>query len=242
MSALHLSALRQTPLIRDPFDFVIVPGFIRPMARKAINADFPQIKKPGSFPARSLSFGPAFQALLGELNGDAMRHAIEEKFGIDLTDRPTMTTVRGQCWAKDGHIHTDAATKLITVLIYMNPCWEDPGGRLRLLRSGTDIEDVVAEIPPVAGTLLAFRRSNNSWHGHKVFCGERRVIQFNWVTDQRVLRREILRHRFSALMKLTFPLAFAPRFRRPNTAVAGNVQSEWDFSHATAGTSQATHR
>jgi hypothetical protein len=51
------------------------------------------------------------------------------------------------------------------------------------------------------GTLLAFRRSNNSWHGHKPFAGPRRVIQFNWVTSEAVVRREQNRHRFSAWMK-----------------------------------------
>jgi SM-20-related protein len=48
---------------------------------------------------------------------------------------------------------------------------------------------------------LAFRRSNNSWHGHKPFSGPRRVIQFNWVTSGAVVRREQNRHRLSAWMK-----------------------------------------
>ena len=107
--AFDLAALRATPLTREPFEYVIVPGFIKSTARTAINADFPQITKPGSFPASTLSYGPAFQALLDELNGDAMRQTFEEKFDIDLTGRPTMTTVRGRCWEKDGHIHTDCA-------------------------------------------------------------------------------------------------------------------------------------
>ena len=75
------------------------------------------------------------------------------------------------------------------------------GGRLRLLRSGTNLEDVILEVPPTEATLLAFRRSNNSWHGHKPFSGARRVIQFNWVTSEAVVRREQNRHRFSAWIK-----------------------------------------
>ena len=35
-----------------------------------------------------------------------------------------MITVRGRCAAKDGRIHTDTPTKLITVLIYFNDQWE----------------------------------------------------------------------------------------------------------------------
>ena len=114
-----------------------------------------------------------------------------------------MITVRGRCGTRDGNIHTDAVTKIITVLIYMNPTWEQSGGCLRLLRSPDDIEDVIIEIPPIEGTLLAFRRSDNSWHGHKLFVGPRRVIQFNWVTSQSVERREVFRHRLSAWVKKT---------------------------------------
>jgi len=47
---------------------------------------------------------------------------------------------------------------------------------LRLLRSPTDLDDVILEVPPQQGTLLAFRRSHNSYHGHKQFSGPRRVI------------------------------------------------------------------
>ncbi len=53
----------------------------------------------------------------------------------------------------------------------MNPRWEQAGGRLRLLRSATDIEDVLVEVPPEEGTLVAFRRSDNSYHGHMAFDG-----------------------------------------------------------------------
>jgi hypothetical protein len=136
-----------------------------------------------------------------------------EKFGIDLTGRPVMVTVRGQSGTRDGNIHTDAATKLITALIYMNPHWEESGGCLRLLRSPTDIEDVIIEVPPSEGTLVAFRRSDNSYHGHKPFIGPRRVIQLNWVSSRTVQRREIWRHRLSAWMK-QFGQLSQPAFRR----------------------------
>ena len=83
-----------------------------------------------------------------------------------------------------------------------------------MLRSATDLEDVVAEVPPLEGTLLAFRRSDNSFHGHKSFVGPRRVIQLNWVTSQGVLWRETLRHRLSALVKRQFALPPAPDRKR----------------------------
>ncbi|MGH7227314.1 MAG: 2OG-Fe(II) oxygenase [Gemmataceae bacterium] len=206
MDKLDLAAFRNTPLTRQPFPFLIVPQFVKPSARVAVNADYPVIDSPGSFPVSGLTYGAGFQKLLDELRGPAFRAACEEKFAINLSGRASMITVRGRCGTRDGNIHTDAVTKIITVLIYMNPTWEQGGGCLRLLRSPRDIDDVIVEIPPVEGTLLAFRRSDNSWHGHKPFIGPRRVIQFNWVTTQGVERREVFRHRVSAWMKKTLGL------------------------------------
>ena len=210
MSVLDLEAFRATPLTREPFDYLILPGFIKPARLAAINADYPKIDKPGSFPLSEVRYGPAFAALIEELRGDRVRAAFAEKFRMDLAGRPTMVTVRGRCCERDGDIHTDAVTKLITVLLYMNPHWEQSGGRLRLLRSADDLDDVLVEVPPLEGTLLAFRRSANSWHGHQRFVGERRVVQLNWVTSQWVERRERFRHRVSALLKRVFGGAPAP--------------------------------
>ena len=210
MGALDLAAFRAAPLTREPFPYLVLPGFVRTEALAPIHADYPRISHPGSFPVQELKYGPAFAALLKTLTGPEVRAAFEEKFGLDLAGRPTMVTVRGRCGTRDGKIHTDAVTKIITVLLYLNPRWEDGGGRLRLLRSPDDIEDVLIEVPPVEGTLVAFRRSDNSYHGHKPFVGPRRVLQLNWVTDRGTAGREILRHRASAWLKWMFGA-----FRRP---------------------------
>ncbi len=199
-----LARFRATPLVADPFDHLIVPQFIRPEALAAVNRDFPAIDRPGSFPARSLDYGPAFAQLLAAVHAPDMTAAFAEKFDMDLTDRPVMVTVRGQAQAKDGRIHTDSTTKLITVLIYMNGQWEAEGGRLRLLRSADDLDDMAAEVPPEEGTLLAFRNGPTAWHGHAQHVGPRRSIQINWVTGADVVRREQARHAFSARMKRLF--------------------------------------
>jgi SM-20-related protein len=198
---LDLQALAAATLSREPFDYVVVPRFVRSEALGGIHQDYPKIGQPGSFPVDGLSYGPAFAAFLDELRGPAMRAAFEQKFDLDLSRPPMMITVRGQSGTRDGNIHTDSVSKIITVLIYMNPHWEEGGGRLRLLRSATDIDDVLVEIPPVEGTLVAFRRSDNSYHGHKPFIGPRRVIQVNWVTGHGTRSREIWRHRLSAWFK-----------------------------------------
>jgi len=201
---LDLQRFEQTPLNRKPFEYLVVPEFVKPEVREAISDDYPKVKKAGSFPLSEVTFGPKFKALTDDLNGPEFRAAVGRKFLIDLTGRPTMITVRGRCSEKDGKIHTDSKTKIITVLLYLNSKWESAGGRLRLLRSENNLDDMVLELPPLAGTLLAFKRSDNSWHGHKPFAGERRVIQLNWVTDEEVVRREQRRHRFSAAMKKIF--------------------------------------
>jgi hypothetical protein len=201
LNSLDLEALKAVPLIREPFQYFIVPGFIRPEARARINADYPKISEGGSFPAAQLSFGPAFREFLNELGSDEFRESFEEKFDLDLAGRPTTITVRGQCSLNDGRIHTDTKSKIITILIYMNAGWEHPGGRLRLLKSADNLDDMMIEVPPVEGTLLAFKRADNSWHGHKPFAGERRVIQFNWVTSEGDRKLAMLRHHVSAPFK-----------------------------------------
>jgi hypothetical protein len=155
---------------------------------------------------QALRCEPLFAALACELEAAPLRRAIEGKFSIDLADRPTMITLRGRSDGRDGGIHTDSASKLVTVLIYMNPSWEAAAGRLRLLRGPDDLDDFVAEVAPLAGTLVAFRRSAGSFHGHHPHVGERRSIQLNWVTDAGVVRRELGRHRWSARLKALNPL------------------------------------
>ncbi|MBV8558439.1 MAG: hypothetical protein JO116_23100, partial [Planctomycetaceae bacterium] len=92
MSALDLAAFRATPLTKEPFDYLILPGFLKPEARAAINADYPEVTRPGSFPLSEVSYGPAFAAMIDELRSAEVQHAFEKKFAMDLTDRPTMIT------------------------------------------------------------------------------------------------------------------------------------------------------
>jgi len=198
---LDMARFAATPLLRKPFDFLIVPGLLKRAVLPAIERDFPPIARGGSFPAASLNCGPAFTALLAELQGPAVTAAFEEKFGLDLSGRPTMITLRGQSRAKDGAIHTDSRTKLVTALIYLNSAWESDGGRLRMLNGPDNLDDYAAEVPPEAGTLVAFRCAPEAYHGHKPFVGQRRSIQLNWLTDEGVLKRELKRHAFSAWTK-----------------------------------------
>jgi SM-20-related protein len=202
---LDLERLRAAPLVSEPFEFVIVEEFLRRDVLASLTADFPQIRGHGSYPVEALEYGPGFARLVAALRGAELRCMIEEKFGIDLTDRPTLLTVRGRSDDNDGRIHTDSASKIITLLLYMNPVWDHAEGRLRLLRGPGDLEDYAAEVAPLAGTMLAFRRSERSFHGHRAHVGERRSLQVNWVTDRSVVWRELGRHRWSARLKALNP-------------------------------------
>jgi len=200
-SSLDLEALKRARVQIEPFPYLIVPSFVRAQALTAIGADFPVVAHPGSFPLSTLKYGPAFAAFIKELEGPGFTDIVAGKLQMNLSGCPTMITVRGQSRAADGKIHTDSRTKLVTVLIYMNDEWESPKGRLRLVRSPTNLDDVIAEVPPEQGTLLIFKNESNAWHGFEPFSGPRRVIQLNWVTSAAVVRREQNRHRLSAFFK-----------------------------------------
>lgn len=206
MTLLDYDALTRTPLQTEPYDWLIVPDFVRAEAFDSIVADYPSVPGPGSHPPSELDIRGRFAELMTELDGPRFRTLIEEKFGIDLSGCPTMYTVRGYCRRTDGKIHTDSETKVITVLLYMNQKWEADGGRLRILRNGQDLGDYAAEVPPHGGTLLVFRRADNSWHGHEPYEGQRRAVQMNWVTSDDVVAYEQRRHRISSTLKKLNPL------------------------------------
>jgi SM-20-related protein len=201
MAHLNLDKLRQAKLESDPYQFTIVPGFLSPESVKRINATYPKIAKGGSYPIDSLEAGMAIKEVIDELDGPDFQAAIEEKFGVSLAGRPKMYSLRGYTRAKDGQIHTDSKDKIITVLLYLNESWPHADGRLRLLRNGHDLDDYAAEVPPDNGTLLVFKRSDISWHGHPPFEGPRRSLQMNWMTSEGAMGFHKLRHTLSAAVK-----------------------------------------
>jgi SM-20-related protein len=198
---INLAALDAAPLNDDPFPFVVVPNFLAAAHAETILRDFPDIKARGSFPLTQLAGGPSFRRLTDELASAELRTAIEEKFSIDLSDRYTMITVRGMTERRDGRIHTDTKSKFLTLLLYLNPTWQMEGGRLRILRNGRDLNNYVCEIPPVFGTCLIFKVTENCWHGHKPVEGVRRSLQLNYIRDEAALRRHLLRHNLTARLK-----------------------------------------
>jgi len=201
---LSLDEFARVPLTRDPFDFLVVPGFVPPAMAKAAAQSFPGPNLPGVLPAPRDEPDTAFGRLLHELRSPRVTAAFGEKFGLALTTDTLMVTLRARTRPIDGQIHTDSETKRVTALIYLNTDWSGSGGRLRLLRGPHDIEDMIAEVPPLQGTLLAFRRCDRSWHGHKPFDGQRRAIMLNWMVNAAAARREPRRHAISSGFKRMF--------------------------------------
>jgi hypothetical protein len=204
MALLDLDALRAAAVARDPFMFAVVKDFIPPDNAAAIKADFPNIGYAGLLPVEACSYGPKFAELIRELQSAEVASAFGAAFGLDLAGRPTMITVRGRCAERDGRIHPDSVTKVVTALLYFNDPWDAKGGRLRLLRKPDDLNDAIAEVPPDSGTLITFKRADNSYHGHEPFEGVRRYVMINWMASGFAARSELLRHRLSAFAKRTF--------------------------------------
>jgi hypothetical protein len=195
---IDLERLAATSVARDPFMYVVVPDFIRRERLDAVLDDFPAINGPSNYTPEQLTYGPAFGALLTELCSDATRDAFASAFDIDLNGAEPSIGIRGYSEATDGNIHTDHRSKVVTVLLYFNREWPHEGGRLRMMRSKSDMEDYAAEVAPLAGTMLAFRRSENSFHGHKPHVGERKMLQMSYTRPTSVWRLE---KRLSVLTK-----------------------------------------
>lgn len=201
MSELNIAALEEAPLRTDPFEYIIVPGFLSEETLTEIENNYPDIMKGGSYPLDSVVLSRPVQALIEAMDGPEFEAAVEKKFNVPLKGQPKMYSLRGYCRRTDGKIHTDSKDKIITVLLYLNRDWREAGGKLRLLKGGDNLDDYAEEVPPDNGTLLVFRRSDRSWHGHGPFEGVRRSVQMNWMVSEGRKGFHAFRHRLSAKVK-----------------------------------------
>lgn len=202
-SILDLKAVSDARINSDPFPFFVVENVIAPESVDSVHRAFPEISAGGSFALTEVNPGQAFNNLLEELNQPEFREIISSKLGLDLRDRPMVITLRGQSRAKDGRIHTDSKSKMATILIYFNEQWESETGRLRILRS-ENMEDFVSEVAPNVGTMIAFKVTDNCWHGYPAFEGLRQSIQINFVEDDRAANKHGKRHGWTAKLKKLF--------------------------------------
>ena len=199
---LNYDVIAKTPVASDPFPYMTASDVVSGDSLEQITRDFPAITAPGVFPLSGLTYGEAFARLIEQVRGSKLEDLLSEKFNLDLAGKPLMITVRGNCHKRDGKIHTDSKDKILTCLLYLNePQWQADGGRLRLLRDGRNLDNMIAEVPPQGGNFIAFKRTDLSWHGHKPFEGRRRSIMFNWLVSDAALAKNVGRHKLSALFK-----------------------------------------
>jgi len=203
---LKLDVLEQTPATLAPFTHIEAAGLLPDDAREALAHDFPDPGKTGFFPVEELSYGPAFAELLEDVRSPEFSRIVGEKLDRDLTKRPQMIVVRKWSAAKDGRPHTDGPDKVATALVYLNDDWDtEAGGALRFLES-EDLDGPGGDpIPARYGGFAAFARTETSWHGHKPFTGERRVLQVFWLQDEDAAARKNKRHRRTRFFKAIWP-------------------------------------
>ena len=209
MTFLQTDAFARDDIIlrHEPFSFMIVENLLAEAARPALQADFPQYPSAGFFPHESADCGPSINALVAEATSAAFADAVGLRLGIEsLGQYPILVTICRALNKRHGTIHTDSRSKIATALIYLNESWPDTSaGCLRFLKRADSIdEQVCSEVRPMYGSFVVFKRSDNSFHGHLPFEGERRVIQIAWLTSEDEKLRKTRRGKFSRLFKKLF--------------------------------------
>ena len=197
-----------TEVRREPFAFVIAQGQLPAAARTALNARFPALQRRRILPVRGRGLRAEHQPA-GRRDHGARRSPTRsaQRLGIPhLGGYPTLVTICRALNKRHGTIHTDSKSKVATALLYLNESWPDTSdGCFRFLNRIDDIDDLAApEIKPLYGALAAFRRADNSFHGHLPYEGERRVIQIAWLTSEEEKARKTQRGRLSRLFKQLF--------------------------------------
>ncbi len=196
-----------TQVHTQPFAFLIAHDQLPGSVRDELAADFPRYPSAGFFPHEERDCGPSINRLIDELAAPSFADAIGTRLGIsDLGGYPNLVTICRALNKRHGTIHTDSKSKVVTALVYLNESWPDISeGCLRFLNRIDDIDDVVVpEIRPIYGNLVAFKRADNSFHGHLPHEGERRVIQIAWLTSEDDKLRKTQRGKFSRVFKKLF--------------------------------------
>lgn len=205
MRVLNADAIKNGKLSTEPFRFVVCEGVLAPEAAAKIRRDFPQTSSVGFLNSTDLSREGAYAELLDDLESAELASILSEKLDLDLSKAGRLITVRRWSRKTDGRIHTDSQRKISTFLVYLNETWSAAdSGAFRVLKNDHDFEDYVAEVPPIQGNAVGFKRADNSWHGHKPFEGERLVVQLTYLQDAEAAEHKRRAAGFQGFMKKLF--------------------------------------
>jgi SM-20-related protein len=198
---LDIRSISSSNLNTDFFPFFSTEkSLLKDVDSTAINSDFPDLKEGGSFPLEALEAGVSIEELVKELEGEELKRVLENKFDLDLQNKIAVTTLRGYSRERDGKIHTDSTTKIVTVLLYLNLEWSEKNAHLRLLKDDSSLENYIQEVPCTFGSMVAFKVTDNCWHGFLPFEGKRLSVQLNYIQPN-ALNLHNFRHKTSSLLK-----------------------------------------
>lgn len=201
---LKLDALKDAQVNTQPYPYFVVENALADDELQTVIQNFPKIGQGGSYNIGDVELAPDFDRFLKSLDSQEFRQILTDKFDVDVMEHPMMITLRGYSRQKDGRIHTDSKTKLLTILIYLNESWEAQEGRLRILNNDKDMNDYVEEVNAGPGTLIAFKVTDNGWHGYVPYEGQRQSIQINFLTSDKANAKHRFIHGLSAKVKKLF--------------------------------------
>ena len=204
MKLINSEKLFKATVNKEYFPFFHVDNiFLDQIDSASIIKDFPDINDGGSFHVDAIPSGESIHRLIEELESEEFKKILETKFNINLDEAKVVTTLRGFSRKKDGKIHTDSKTKILTVLLYLNLNWPENRGNLRLLKGNNNLEEYIKEIPCTFGSLVSFKVTDECWHGFKPYEGKRLSIQLNYIYPE-ALSFHNLRHKLSSSLKSIF--------------------------------------
>src|ERR1700709_2702919 len=116
MSVLNWKLLEAAQLTPDPFAPLHLLGVLEPAAVRDLPGEFPDIRTSGSFSLRDAPPGPRLTELIDELEADRFGALRSRLFKWDLPGRSTGVTLRGAAARRDGSIHTDSKSKILSLL------------------------------------------------------------------------------------------------------------------------------
>lgn len=205
---IDFDAMARAETYDAPFRFMTATGALSQDEAAAVRRDYPAITKSGYHPLSQFEAHGAFKSLIEDLQSPRLAEILSEKLGVDLKDKPRMITIRKLSKTGDGRVHNDSASKIVTMLIYLNDGWNnEEGGAIRALNGPDDMDDYALEVAPLAGNVFAFARSETSWHGHPPFTGDRYVVQTTFLVSQEALDRKENRGGLQLLLKKLNPFA-----------------------------------
>jgi hypothetical protein len=198
---------RETLVMREPYPFLVAHDILNEKEQETLAKDYPDLSEPGYLPYSAEECGPSVRKLIEELTSPEVADALGDMLGIPhLSQYPTMVQVCRLMNRRHGTIHTDSRSKVATALLYLNESWDKTSaGCLRFLDGSDDIDHMlVPEVKPLFGNFAMFKRTDNSFHGHLPYEGERRVIQIAWIVNHDELDPKVRRGRFSRWVKSIF--------------------------------------